>query len=201
MVITLAQQMPFAYFGINDSSVNLVINLIILVLVVIWLALIYWTWTDARRRIEDPLLIWCAAGASLFPFVGTFVYMIVRPPEFLEDIRERELEVHASEARLAQLNQLFCPHCDYQIDREMLTCPNCLHKLKEACVHCGKPLEQTWSLCPYCENPVPGAIQSRSARSRSRRLREPKPEPQTQSQPEYEEPLGEPFAPEASPGA
>jgi RNA polymerase subunit RPABC4/transcription elongation factor Spt4 len=177
--------MTVAYFGINDSSVNLVINLIILILVVIWLALVYWTYTDARRRIEDPLLVWCATAASLFPIVGTFVYMIVRPPEYIEDARERELEMQASEARLAQLNQHFCPHCDYQIDREMLTCPNCLHKLKEACVHCGKPLEQTWSICPYCENAVPGAL---PPRTRSRRRREP----------EYQDTLGEPIAPEAS---
>ena len=176
-----------AYFGINDSSVNLVINLIILILVVIWLALIYWTYNDARRRIEDPLLVACATAASLFPIVGTFVYMIVRPPEFIEDTRERELEMQTSEARLAQLNQQFCPHCDYQIDREMLTCPNCLHKLKDACVHCGKPLEQTWSICPYCENTVPGALPPpRASRSRRRRSAE------------YEEPMGEEYAPEAS---
>ena len=48
---------------------------------------------------------------SLFPFVGTIVYMIVRPPEYLEDIRERELEMQASEARLAQLSYLACQYC------------------------------------------------------------------------------------------
>ena len=79
------------------------VELVILFLVVIWLALVYWTFADARRRIADPLLVGCATAASLFPFVGTIVYMIVRPPEYLDDVRERELEIQAAEARLAEL--------------------------------------------------------------------------------------------------
>ena len=43
-----------AIFGISNSGVNLAIDLIILFLVVIWLALVYWTYADARRRIADP---------------------------------------------------------------------------------------------------------------------------------------------------
>ena len=69
-----------AIFGISNSGVNLAIDLVILFLVVIWLALVYWTFADARRRIADPLLVGCATAASIFPFVGTLVYMIVRPP-------------------------------------------------------------------------------------------------------------------------
>jgi RNA polymerase subunit RPABC4/transcription elongation factor Spt4 len=141
------------YFGITNDGVNLVINLLILFLVVIWFALIYWTYSDARRRIADPMLIYCAAAASLFPFVGTTVYTIVRPPEYLDDVRERELEMEASEARLAAI-QLLCLHCDHQIERDYLVCPNCLNRLKDPCQNCGKPLEQTWTLCPYCENPA-----------------------------------------------
>src|SRR5437016_12239477 len=93
-----------AVFGISNSGVNLAVNLLILFLVVIWLALVYWTYADARRRIDDPMLVGCAAAASLFPFVGTLIYMIVRPPEFLDDVRERELEMQAAEARLHQLD-------------------------------------------------------------------------------------------------
>ena len=65
------------------------------------------------------MLIGCATAASLFPFVGTIVYMILRPPEYLEDVRERELEMQAAEARLHALEQTLCPHCDYR-DRARL---------------------------------------------------------------------------------
>ncbi len=87
---------PLAYFGIESSGLNLAVDLLILFVVVLYLALIYWTYADARRRIVDPMLVGCATAASLFPFVGTIIYMILRPPEYLEDVRERELEMQAA---------------------------------------------------------------------------------------------------------
>ena len=92
---------PLAIFGIENDGVNLAINLLILFLVVVYLALIAYTYLDARRRLEDPVLVGCATVASLFPFLGMIVYSILRPPEFLEDRRERELEIRASRAARA----------------------------------------------------------------------------------------------------
>jgi len=158
---------PLAYFGIESSGLNLVVDLLILFVVVLYLSLIYWTYTDARRRILDPMLVGCATAASLFPFVGTMVYMILRPPEYLEDVRERELEMQATEARLHQLDQSLCPHCDYRIERDFLRCPSCLRKLKERCVNCSRPLDQAWTICPYCEADVPGLAPPRTRRRRT----------------------------------
>ena len=83
-----------AVFGIDPGPLNTAANLTILFLVVTWLALVYYTYSDARRRIEDPMLVGCATAAALFPFVGTVVYMIVRPPagpgvEHLPVLRDR----------------------------------------------------------------------------------------------------------------
>jgi hypothetical protein len=146
---------PLAYFGIESSGLNLAVDLLILFVAVFYLSLIYWTYADARRRIHDPMLIGCATAASLFPFVGTIVYMILRPPEYLEDVRERELEMQAAEARLHQLDQALCPHCDYRIEKDFVRCPSCLRKLKERCTSCSRPLDQAWTICPYCEADVP----------------------------------------------
>jgi hypothetical protein len=146
---------PYAIFGISSSGVSLAIKLLLLVLVAIWAALVFWTYTDARRRIADPMLVGCSAAASLiFPYVGTIVYMIVRPPEYLDDVRERELEIAAAEARLAQVEQLVCPYCDFEIEKSFLRCPSCLRRLKEPCVSCGRPLDPRWKICPYCEAEV-----------------------------------------------
>lgn len=163
---------PLAYFGIKSSAFSMAIDLIIVFLVVVYFALIYWTFTDARRRIEDPLLIGCATAAALFPFVGPVVYVILRPPEYLEDVRERELEMQAAEARLGELDYGLCPHCDYRIERDFLRCPSCLRKLKERCASCGRPLDQSWTICPYCEAEVAGASPPRSRRRRSSRAEE-----------------------------
>ena len=47
--------LPLGIFGINNDSVNTGVNVLILVLVVVWAALIFWTFADARRRIDDPM--------------------------------------------------------------------------------------------------------------------------------------------------
>jgi Double zinc ribbon len=144
----------FAVFGIQNDGLNVAVNLLLLSLVVLWLALVYWTYADARRRIEDPMLVGCAAAAAMFPFIGTIVYMIVRPPEFLEDRHERELEIAAAEARLASMEGSSCPYCGFDIERSFLRCPSCLRRLKEPCGVCGKPLDPRWKICPYCEAEV-----------------------------------------------
>jgi hypothetical protein len=160
--------MILADFGIESSGLNTVIDLLIVFVVVLDCALIYWTYADARRRIFDPMLVGCATAASLvFPFAGTIVYMILRPPEYLEDVRERELEMQAAEARLHDLDHGLCPHCDYRIERDFVRCPSCLRKLKERCVSCSRPLDQAWTICPYCETEVPGASTTRARRRRT----------------------------------
>jgi hypothetical protein len=146
---------PFAYFGIESHTFSVVVDLLIVCGAVVYVSLIYWTYADARRRIVDPMLIGCATAASLFPFVGTIVYIILRPPEYLEDVQERELEMQAAEGRLRQLDHGLCPHCDYPIEREFIRCPSCLRKLKERCASCSKPLDRAWTICPYCETDVP----------------------------------------------
>jgi hypothetical protein len=158
--------MTLAYFGIESSGLNLVIDLLILFVVVLYFALIYWTYADARRRIYDPVMIGFATVVAIVPFVGTIVYMILRPPEYLEDVRERELEMQAAEARLHDLDHGLCPHCDYRIERDFIRCPSCLRKLKERCVSCSRPLDQAWTICPYCETEVAGAAPPRRTRRR-----------------------------------
>ena len=154
-----------AVFGITNDGLNLAVNLLLLFLVVLWFALVYWTYSDARRRIADPMLVGCATAASLFPFVGTVVYLIVRPPEYLEDVRERELEIAAAEARLASLEHEACPYCGFEVEKVFLRCPSCLRRLKEPCATCGKPLDPRWKLCPYCEAEIGQAPPPRRRRT------------------------------------
>ena len=148
--------MQTAIFGITNDGLNLAVNLILLILVIVWIALIVYTFLDARRRIEDPVLVACATIASFAPYIGTAVYAILRPPEFLEDARERDLEMKASELRVRQLSELACPNCNYIVEKNYLRCPNCQRRLKDPCHTCGKPVDPRWALCPYCESVLPG---------------------------------------------
>src|SRR2546428_6455157 len=115
--------MTFALFGIANDGLNLAVNLLVFFLFVIWVALVYWTYADATRRLDDPLLIGCATVASLFPYIGTIVYTIVRPPEYLEDVHERELEIKAAEKRLALLDNRTCRHFGSEVESRFLRGP------------------------------------------------------------------------------
>lgn len=141
--------------GFFDSGTWLVLrNLTFFFVAVFWLATAYWVYKDARRRIEDPWLVGMAAVLGLVPpFVGPIIYLFFRPPEYIEDVRERELEIRAMEERLAR-RDLHCPVCRAQVDQTFLVCPVCTTRLKQACESCQAPLEALWQICPYCATPV-----------------------------------------------
>ncbi len=138
-----------------DSGTWLVIrNLGAFFVVVFWLAVAYWVYKDARRRIDDPWLVGMATILGLVPpFIGAVVYLFFRPPEYLDDVRERELEIKSMEERLDR-RDLHCPVCRAEVESSFLVCPVCTTKLKQACVTCKAPLEALWQVCPYCETPV-----------------------------------------------
>ena len=156
--------MALATFGINNNGLNLVVNLLILGLIVVWLALIVYTYLDAKRRISDPFLVGCATLASFIPYLGTAIYAIVRPPEFLEDAHERELEIKAAELRVRQLTEHSCPECGYPVEKNFLRCPDCQRRLKHPCPSCNRPVDPKWALCPYCEDPLRGGERPRRKR-------------------------------------
>jgi Double zinc ribbon len=165
--------MSLAIFGITNSALNLVATLFVLMLVVLWLALIVYTYLDARRRISDPFLVACATVASFFPYIGTAVYAIVRPPEFLEDAHERELEIKAAELKVRQLREQTCPNCEYPVEKNYLRCPNCQRRLKDPCPTCSKPVDPRWGLCPYCETALAGGAERQRRPQKQARREEP----------------------------
>jgi hypothetical protein len=175
------------FSGVNDffdsETWFLIRNLSLFFVVVFWLAVAYWVFKDARRRVDDPWLVAMATILGLVPpFVGAIIYMFFRPPEYLEDVRERELEIRAMEERLAS-RDLHCPVCRAEVEPSFLVCPVCTTKLKQACTSCGSPLEALWQICPYCETPVdtPTVVQQLDTwetdqpRARARRRGSPKP--------------------------
>ena len=170
--------------GVNDffhsSTWYVIRNLGIFFLVVFWVATVFWVYKDARRRIEDPMLVWLATVlGAVPPFVGAFIYMLFRPPEYLEDVRERELEIKAMETRLAG-RDLHCPVCRAEVEPDFLICPVCTTKLRQSCVNCHRPLEALWQVCPFCETPIAAdeetiELRTAAATRRSRERRQPAP--------------------------
>ena len=113
------------------------------------------------------MLVGCATLASLFPFVGTIVYAIIRPPEFLDEVRLRELEIQAAEARLTLVRLPAVPVLRLRGQGRVPALPELQRRLKERCYSCGKPIDPAWKLCPFCEAET-GAVPPPSARRRRR---------------------------------
>ena len=155
MILAASSDNPFNGFrAFFHSGTWLVIqNVAIFFVAVFWLAVAYWVYKDARRRIEDPWLVAMSTVLGLMSFIGAMIYMLFRPPEYLEDVRERELEIKAMEERLAR-RDLRCPVCRSEVDAGFLVCPVCTTKLKQSCRSCNAPLEALWQVCPYCETPM-----------------------------------------------
>ena len=74
--------------------------------VAIWLAMVRWTRSDARRRVRSRGLVNAATALAVLPLVGPLIYMILRPPEFLEDAYEREISIASSERLISVLGEL-----------------------------------------------------------------------------------------------
>jgi RNA polymerase subunit RPABC4/transcription elongation factor Spt4 len=120
--------------------------------VLFWIATIAWVRKDAKRRIKSPSLVnLMTLIGAVPPFLGPLIYMLFRPPEYLEDVRERALEIEAIERRLGSRE---CPRCHAEVDADFLVCPSCTTRLRQPCVNCQRPLEATWLVCPYCEATV-----------------------------------------------
>ena len=120
----------------------------VFVLVIMWLSFVYWTYRDARLR-NTSAIFWAIIVLAL-NYLGLIIYLILRPPEFVEDIMERDLEIKRMEVLLAA-SVMRCPTCGKDVKEDFIICPNCRKKLKKTCNHCEKPLNLDWKVCPYCK--------------------------------------------------
>jgi ribosomal protein L32/cbb3-type cytochrome oxidase subunit 3 len=127
---------------------------IIFVLIIIWLSFVYWAYRDSRLRNNSVIAsIFWALVVLVLNFLGLVIYLILRPPEYIEDVRERDLEIERMQL-LMDSNVSVCPSCGKRVMPDFIICPYCRKKLKNKCISCGKPLDLNWKVCPYC-----GAVQ------------------------------------------
>jgi RNA polymerase subunit RPABC4/transcription elongation factor Spt4 len=121
----------------------------------LWLSLLFWVYRDIRKRVRDPLIhILAVLVAAILFLPGMLIYLILRPPQTLEDEYQHTLE---EEALLQSIeDKPLCPGCGRQIHDDWTVCPNCHTRLKKNCHQCGRLMELPWNLCPYCGTPAPG---------------------------------------------
>jgi hypothetical protein len=119
----------------------------------LWLASIFAVYKDARRRVESPLLVGAAIWlATALPFVGAWLYRRLRPPQYLDEIWTRRLEVRALEASMERARATACPACAFPTTSGYLVCPACGERLRERCPGCASAVDPSWRACPWCEH-------------------------------------------------
>jgi hypothetical protein len=132
--------------------------------VALWLALAYWVYQDSRRRFENVgAIVGATVIALVIPFLGALIYLFIRPPEYLTDAHDRELETLALEAQVVGLR---CPECEGVVGPRFLVCPTCTTQLREPCRRCSEPLDPSWRVCPYCAAPASPPSRSISEETR-----------------------------------
>jgi RNA polymerase subunit RPABC4/transcription elongation factor Spt4 len=124
-------------------------------LTALWLSLVIWTYRDIRSRARDPLARFLSiVVVTIFFLPGLVVYMILRPPQTMEQEYQHTLE---EEALLQAIEDSpLCPGCGRRIKDAWVVCPNCHTRLKKPCHHCSKLMDLPWNMCPYCGTPAPG---------------------------------------------
>jgi RNA polymerase subunit RPABC4/transcription elongation factor Spt4 len=145
----------------DNAVVQMILYATFFYMILLWIVAAYWAFRDMRDRTENPVLPFLATGLIIMflPFffpLGVVVYRVVRPPERLGDVYERNL---AEEALLAEVEAIrTCRTCDRRVDPEWIICPWCRHRLNRVCPNCERLVGLDWSLCAWCgkdfERPV-----------------------------------------------
>jgi hypothetical protein len=137
----------------HSTGLAVVENFAVFLAVVFWLALAYWVHKDARRRVDDPFLVFVGTLLGLAaPYLGPALYLLFRPAETLADVHSRQVELLALEQQLSGTHTA-CPVCCVPVEANYLACPVCATTLRQACATCDAPLERLWQVCPYCASP------------------------------------------------
>jgi len=133
-----------------ESTVAVIVAVLISYAVVLWIGTIVWTYRDVRDRTHDA---WTQSVSLLivavFNIFGLVLYLILRPHETLNEAYERRLEAEALQRDMPE-PQPTCPGCQRGIKDYFIVCPQCRTKLRQPCASCDRPLDLAWTACPYC---------------------------------------------------
>ncbi|HZU76082.1 MAG TPA: zinc ribbon domain-containing protein [Dehalococcoidia bacterium] len=150
----------------GTTALNLGIAAVAIYLIVLWVALAFFVFRDARRRSESWIFAGLATLLGLIPpFLGALIYLVIRPPRTLDETRALMLEEEAlREPEPEGPLRRPCPTCGREIEEDFIICPYCRTQFARRCTGCERPLRLGWAVCPYCATEVGSHSLSRAGR-------------------------------------
>jgi RNA polymerase subunit RPABC4/transcription elongation factor Spt4 len=118
-------------------------------LIVLWFALVVWTYRDIGSRSQSVVTQIFATLLSVLFFVpGALLYLLMRPRTTLDEAFQRSLE---EEYLLQDIEEAaLCHSCQRQVSDDFILCPHCQASLKQPCTSCNELIKLGWPVCPYC---------------------------------------------------
>lgn len=119
------------------------------IILFLYIASIIWAVRDSAARGGNWKV---ALLVSLIPFAGVLVYLLMRPPLFLIDKEEQELDIALKRRQLSKYGN--CANCGQPVKDDFIMCPSCQKRIRNVCANCGRAIEFSWKACPYCGRKV-----------------------------------------------
>ena len=147
---------PPLALSLENPDWTLLRNLGIGLVVVLWLATAYWTFKDARRRIEDPWLV------ALATVVGFFHRSSGRSSTCSSG-RPSTSRTRASASsrsrpwRSGSGNSISAAPSVVPASSLVSRLSRVYDAAEVGVPDCGQPLESLWQVCPYCATEIPPA--------------------------------------------
>ena len=136
--------------GIAGADYNLVGTIFILVVIIFWVVVTSWIWVDSDERTTNKWIRIFYVVIGMIPVLGWIIYLIVRPPETIDEIYWGDLERRYLKYEAKDLGD--CPKCGTQLYPGYIYCPNCNKRIKIKCPKCGVYIDLDSKYCTHCGN-------------------------------------------------
>ena len=142
--------------SITTANYNLIGTIVALIAIIFWVVVTSWIWVDSDERTTNKWIRIFYVVIGMIPIFGWIIYLIVRPPETIDEIYWGDLERRYLKYEAKDLGD--CPKCGTQLYPGYIFCPNCKKRIKIKCAKCGVYVDLDSKYCTHCGNQLKNLV-------------------------------------------